>query len=233
MTEADIDVTVWSNFALFSRPEFKVERVSYPVITPSAARGVLEAICWKPEFRYRIQEIIVIEPGTQMSLLRNELSDRQGKTPIFIEERRQQRTSLVLKDVRYRIKAAVALQPHAKDPIPKYTAQFERRLGKGQCFSRPYLGTREFAADFAPPNNERDIPKKDFNLSIGTMLLDLAFVGDAKRPEMSFAKHGANGAEVSKGYAEALYFDAEVKEGVMRVPEEGYEQLARLERGDA
>ncbi|CAN5788509.1 type I-C CRISPR-associated protein Cas5c [soil metagenome] len=232
MTDADIDVTVWGDFALFTRPEFKVERVSYPVITPSAARGMLEAIFWKPEFCYRVQEIGVIEPGTQMSLLRNELSDRQGRTPIFIEDKRQQRTSLILKNVRYRIKAAVTLQPHAKDPIPKYTSQFERRLERGQCFSRPYLGTREFAANFAPPSKD-DKPDRTFNLKVGTMLLDLAFVADTKRPEMAFAVHGSSGADENKGYAEALYFDAEVKEGVMKVPQEKYDELARLERGNA
>ena len=232
MADADIDVTVWGDFALFSRPEFKVERVSYPIITPSAARGVLEAIFWKPEFRYRIQEIVIVKPGTQMSLLRNELSDRQGKNPIFIEDKRQQRTSLILKNVRYRLKAAIALQPHTKDPIPKYTSQFERRLDRGQCFSRPYLGTREFAAHFAPPGND-DLPAANFNLKVGTMLFDLAFVEDAKRPEMAFAIHEAGRGIEVKGYAQALYFDAEVKEGVMKVPQEKYEELARLEHGHA
>ena len=225
----DIDITVWGDFALFTRPEFRVERVSYPFVTPSAARGMLEAIFWKPEFRYRIQEIWVIEPGTQMSLLRNELSGRQGKTPIFVEDKRQQRTSLILKNVRYRLKAAIALRSHTKDPIPKYVSQFGRRLDRGQCFSRPYLGTREFAAHFAPPGNN-DLPAANFNLKVGTMLFDLAFVEDAKRPEMAFARHGAE-REIKKGYAQALYFDAEVKEGVMKVPQEKYEELARLEHG--
>ena len=94
--EPDIKVKVKGEYACFTRPEFKVKRVSYRVITPSAARGVLEAIFWKPEIRYQIREIWVLNLGSQMSFLRNEISDRQHKKPVVIEDSRQQRTSLVL-----------------------------------------------------------------------------------------------------------------------------------------
>jgi CRISPR-associated protein Cas5d len=91
-----VQLRVWGDYACFSRPEFKVERVSYPVITPSAARGVLEAVFWKPEFRYEIRRVGILKPGLQTVILRNELDDRQGGKPIFIEDKRQQRSSLIL-----------------------------------------------------------------------------------------------------------------------------------------
>ncbi|MBC7093702.1 type I-C CRISPR-associated protein Cas5, partial [Candidatus Bipolaricaulota bacterium] len=119
-------VRIWGEYACFSRPEFKVERVSYPVITPSAARGILEAILWKPEFRYEVRRIGVLKLGTQTAILRNELEDRQGNTPIFVEDKRQQRSSLILKDVDYLVEAEMVLRSHATDPLPKYLDQFRR-----------------------------------------------------------------------------------------------------------
>src|SRR4051812_15846567 len=99
--DAIFDVRLGADLACFSRPELKVERVSYPVMTPSAARGVLEAIFWKPEIRWEIREIRLLKPIRFITLLRNELDRRQGGGPIFVEEQRQQRSSLILKDVEY------------------------------------------------------------------------------------------------------------------------------------
>ncbi|MDP2786592.1 MAG: type I-C CRISPR-associated protein Cas5c [Pseudomonadota bacterium] len=221
-----VRLRVWGDYACFSRPEFKVERVSYPVITPSAARGVLEAVFWKPEFRYEIRRIGILKLGSQTVILRNELKDRQGDNPIFIEDKRQQRSSLILKEVEYLIEADAVLRPHATEPIGKYLDQFNRKAEKGQCHHTPYLGTREFAAAFEPANGEIPPP---LDLPVGSMLFDIAFVEDASRIEMEFKRPKRN--EPAKGYAQALFFDATVKEGWLEVPPEKYGALYRLEGG--
>ena len=221
---AKVRVKVWGDYALFSRPEFKVERVSYPVITPSAARGVLEAIFWKPEFRYQITRIGILKPGRQTSILRNEIGSRQGKNPIIVERDRQQRTSLLLKDVAYIIEADIHLRPHATDPIYKYTDQFRRRVERGQYHHTPYLGTREFAAFFGPAGDETPPP---LDLDIGTILFDVAFVADKKRKELTFKRPG-KGKPVT-GYAKALFFQAKIEKGWLNVPQELYQKLGGLE----
>lgn len=226
-----IQLQVWGDYACFSRPEFKVERVSYPVITPSAARGVLEAIFWKPEFRYEIREIWVLKRGTEFALLRNELSDRQGQTPVFVEDQRQQRASLLLKDVAYLIQADLVLRPHATEPLPKYLSQLERRLDRGQCHHPPYLGTRECSAAFAAADG-REHPCA-WSQDLGTMLFDLAFRPDPKRKEMEFKRPSLQGPKRVAGCAQPLFFQAKVKEGVITVPPEKYQELYRLEGGDA
>jgi CRISPR-associated protein Cas5d len=220
---------VWSDYALFSRPEFKVERVSYPVITPSAARGVLHAIFWKPEFEYRIRRIGVQRLGSSTVILRNELKDKQGKTPIFIEEPqyRQQRSSLMLKDVSYIIEASLHLRSHATDPVQKYLEQFERRLEKGQCFSTPYLGTRECAASFAPVQ-DTDAVQSGLQQKLGMLLFDIAFVPSQTRKDFEFQVHDSKGAKRTSGYAQALYFDAAIDNGWLEVPQHKYDELECL-----
>ena len=142
MSERGVAVKIFGDYACFSRPEFKVERVSYPVITPSAARGVLEAVFWKPEIRYQVREIHVLKLGSQASILRNEIEDRQGAVPIVAQNKRQQRTSLVLKNVEYVIRAEIYMRSHVTAEIGKYLDQFNRRVEKGQCHHTPCLGTR-------------------------------------------------------------------------------------------
>ncbi len=225
---ARLRVKVWGSYACFSRPEFKVERVSYPVPTPSAARGLLEAIFWKPEFRYEVRRIGVLRLGAPFALLRNEVGNRMGGKPFFVEDKRQQRASLVLKDVAYVIEADMVLRPHATDPLPKYLEQFERRLKKGQYHHTPYLGTREFPACFSPPGEE--VPDKGLNLDLGPMLFDLAFVEDPSRPELTFKRPGKGEVQ---GYALPLFFHAQVREGWLEVPAERYRELYRLEEGYA
>jgi CRISPR-associated protein Cas5d len=218
---------VGGEFACFSRPEFKVERVSYPTMTPSAARGVLEAIFWKPEFRWEVREIWVIAHGGEFVLLRNEISERQAKAPIIVEDKRQQRASLLLKQVEYLIKADLRLAPHADAPLAKYLSQFERRLDRGQCHHTPYLGTREFAARFEPVDGtETPLP---WDQDFGTMLFDLAFREDAQRQELTFHRHGPEGAREASGYAEALFFQARFEQGILKVPPEKYLELYRKE----
>jgi CRISPR-associated protein Cas5d len=216
-----------SEYALFSRPEFKVERVSYPIITPSAARGALEAIFWKPEFRYRIQRIGVVQLGSQTVILRNELADRQGKNPVLIEEQRQQRSSLMLKNVAYVVEASLHLRPHATDPIKKYLECFNRRLEKGQCHHTPYLGTRECAADFSPVEN--NAVDSSLNQNLGLMLFDIAFVPSTSRKDLEFFRHDAKGGKRTTGFAQALYFNATIQNGWLEIPQDKYAELDKLE----
>jgi len=154
-----IKLRVWGDYALFTRPEMKVERVSYDVMTPSAARGILEAIYWKPAILWVIDRIHVLRPVRFDNIRRNELANRvsvnntdmvEGK-PVcrYIEDDRQQRASMVLRNVEYVIEAHFELTESAGDDDPgKHLAIFERRVKKGQCFHRPYFGCREFPVSF-------------------------------------------------------------------------------------
>jgi CRISPR-associated protein Cas5d len=180
--DGPLQVEVWGDFACFTRPEMKVERVSYPVMTPSAARGVLEAIFWKPEFDWRVERIEVLRDIRFFSILRNEVNSRQSdraarswiaKGGGFVaEDDRAQRHTLALRDVAYRITAAIELRPHATDDIAKYRDQFRRRVENGRCFATPYLGCREFSAAFGPPGGDRPIEITD---DLGSMLLDIGY----------------------------------------------------------
>lgn len=228
---ARVQVKVWGDYACFTRPEFKVERISYPVMTPSAARGVLEAIFWKPEFRYEIRRIGVLKLGKQDAILRNELKSVQSKKPIVIENDRQQRTSLILKDVAYWLEADIVLRPRATDPVFKYRDQFNRRVDRGQYNHVPYLGTREFAAFFSRPDEQDQV--EPINMDIGTMLFDLAYVEDPSKPEMEFIRHDESSSRVVSGYAQPLFFQARIENGWLNVPKEKYDELYRLEGGHA
>jgi CRISPR-associated protein Cas5d len=154
---------VWSRNACFTRPEMKVERVSYDVMTPSAARGVLEAILWKPAIRWIVERIDVLKPIRWESVRRNEVGTTMSpRSPcLFIEDQRQQRAGLFLRDVDYVIHASLEITDKAgpDDNQTKFQEMFLRRAGKGQCFHRPYLGCREFAADFAPITNGAALPQ--------------------------------------------------------------------------
>lgn len=163
-----IYLRTWGELACFTRPEMKVERVSYPVITPSAARGLLEAILYKPQFRWRVHRIAIKKPIRFLALRRNELKCRiptRDPTPIGAESERTQRNTLALRDVEYVIEAAVELtklanrprrrppcedEPEGEDSLGKYYGMFRRRAGNGQCFARPCFGCREFPAYFEP-----------------------------------------------------------------------------------
>ena len=152
-------VQVWGSGALFTRPELKVERVTYPVITPSAAVGVLEAIFWKPEFDWHIVAVEVLHEIRQFTQRRNETTDlasladaASGTRRINTAAHRVQRNAVCLKDVAYRIHAHVQLRSHATKSEAAYRDQFRRRVNRGSCFSQPYLGTREFSAFFSEPD---------------------------------------------------------------------------------
>jgi CRISPR-associated protein Cas5d len=217
---------VKGDFACFTRPEMKVERVSYDVITPSAARGIFEAIFWKPAIRWRVRTIEVLKPIKWISVRRNEVgqtsSDRsQG---IFIEDARQQRAGLFLRDVAYRLHSELefispSLRQDVKRPVPealqndwettelrkdenpgKYYGIFERRAQKGQCFNQPYLGCREFSCEFRLVDDHANEPAPiSETRDLGFMLYDLNFEKSLKEPPPTF-------------------FRAKMENGVINVP---------------
>lgn len=228
---APLEVKVWGELACFTRPEFGTERVSYEVMTPSAARGILEAIFWKPEFRWLVREILVLKPIRHFSILRNEMnslqSDRSARSwerdggGYYADEDRAQRHTLCLRDVAYVIRADIELKPHADDHPAKYRDQFRRRAARGQCFTQPYLGTREFSAFFGTPDGgEETIGLSD---DLGLMLFDIEFVPDAKG-KVSYVGHGSGGRESVKSNARPKFFPARLEDGVLRVPPELYER---------
>ena len=153
ITSGPIRLRVWGRNACFTRPEMKVERVSYDVMTPSAARGILEAIHWKPAIRWRVQQIDVLRPIRWESVRRNEVGSVMSPLAdgLFVEDQRQQRAGLLLRDVDYVIHAHFEMTDRAgpDDTVTRHLQMFLRRAEKGQCFHRPYLGCREFAAHFA------------------------------------------------------------------------------------
>jgi len=182
-----IRLKVWGRNACFTRPEMKVERVSYDVMTPSAARGVLEAILWKPAIVWRITQIDVLKPIKWESVRRNEvgavMSPRSGG--IFVEDERQQRAGLILRDVEYTIHAYCEMTDRAgpADNVIKFEEMFKRRAENGQCFHRPYLGCREFAAHFEPVLNDQPIREPIAeDLSLGWMLYDMDFGKESPMP---------------------------------------------------
>jgi CRISPR-associated protein Cas5d len=159
-----VSVQVWGPGALFTRPELKVERVSYPVMTPSAAVGVLEAIFWKPEFRWQVVAIEVLKPILQFTQRRNETTDlapladaASGRRRIDTVGNRVQRNAVCLRDVAYRVHAHVELRDRATETEAAYRAQFRRRVSRGSCFVQPYLGTREFTCYFGDPDDQQPI----------------------------------------------------------------------------
>ena len=213
---------VWGDMACFTRPELKVERVSYDVITPSSARAVFESIFWKDAIRWEVTKIEVLNPIKWTAIRRNEVGAVAGKNikSIYIEEKRQQKNALLLKDVRYRIYAKLIFIPvrdrknmkhdPGSDENPgKYNAMFERRAAKGQCFNQPYLGTREFAASFRLiDKNAGDLrPAIDENRDFGIMLYDMDF-SDIKN-------------------VQPMFYRAKMVQGVIMVPAYNSEEILR------
>lgn len=214
-----VRLRIRSDLACFTRPEMKAERVSYDVITPSAARGVLEAIYWKPQMRWVIDRIHVMRPIRFINLRRNEVGSKvpvkgatgalaamesgAGNLGVFIETDRQQRAATLLRDVKYIIEAHIQILdgsgPETK-PEAKHLDTFNRRVAAGQCFHRPYLGCREFACDFeavegaVPISPLAETPEG--NRDLGYMLHDIDFANNMT----------------------ARFFRAEMKEGVIVVP---------------
>lgn len=214
---------VKGDFACFTRPEMKVERVSYDVITPSAARAIFEAIFWKPAIRWQITQIDVLNPIQWISVRRNEVG-KVATTPtakhmngenrdaigLYIEDERQQRAGLFLRDVRYRLHADLHFD-ESRDPeaqYGKYAAMFERRANQGQCFNQPYLGTREFSCEFRLIHQEQ-LPHEPAPLpedkNLGWMLYDMDY-SDKSNPQPRF-------------------FNAALHQGIVHVPDWNSEEV--------
>lgn len=212
MYDRPLELKVWSPkeapYACFTRPELKVERVSYPVMTPSAARGVLDAIFWKPEFAWRVEEIVVLKPIRYFSIMRNEINSRASDRSAIgwaksgggfvASDDRAQRNTLALRDVAYIIRANISLKPGVTDDAAKYRDMFRRRVTKGQCFAQPYLGCREFTAAFGPV--ETGEIAESGSMEIGRMLYDLEF------------------APGNAGKAVPRFFNANLDNGVLKIP---------------
>lgn len=190
---------VSGDFACFTRPEMKVERVSYDVITPSAARAVFEAILWKPAIVWQVTRIEVLNPIKWINLRRNEVASvvsvrnvetamktGSGDLALYIEDDRQQRAGLFLRDVRYRIHARLELTG-SDNNFTKYTEMFQRRAEKGQCFNQPYLGCREFSCDFRLVDPAEPVDRISESRDLGWMLYDLDYT-DRNNPRPRFFK---------------------------------------------
>ena len=216
-----LEVKLWGDYACFTRPEMKVERVSYPVMTPSAARGALEAIFWKPEFTWVVEEIRVLRPIEYVSIVRNEINNRQSQRTASGWARngggynasdprnRAQRHTLALRDAAYVVRARPVLREGVDHDVAKYRDQFRRRLASGRCFTTPYLGCREFAAYFA--ETEPDEEPIDRSEDLGLMLLGIEYDPDGR------------------GGGKPRFFRAALESGVMRVPSQtagGMEQCS-------
>lgn len=228
---------VWGDYACFTRPEMKVERVSYDVPTPSAVRAIFEAIFWKPAIRWQVNKIEVLKPIKTISIRRNEVDKVMSERSdgIFIEESRQQRAGLCLRDVHYRFYATMEYIPPEKRPDKKksnlqhtlfeqnisekseamdenpgkYLAMFERRAKKGQCFYQPYLGCREFSCYFRLVENpeEETIKPIPETRDLGFMLYDLDFT-NPKDPQ-------------------PMFFRARLENGVVHVPPRDSKEVLR------
>ena len=179
-------------------------------MTPSAARGILESILWKPEFTWRVREIAVLKPILPFSILRNEVNSKavfrtasswmsSGYGGYSANEDRAQRHTLAIRDVAYIVKAQITLSEGVRSHPAKYRDQFRRRVSRGRCFATPYFGCREFAASFGPPDGtERPI---DVSIDLGRMLLDITYSRDGS------------------GRGTPVFFEARLDQGLLSVPD--------------
>ena len=224
-TDKEYCIEVWGDMACFTRPELKVERVSYDVKTPSAARAIFEAILFKKiAMRWQISKIEVLNPIKWTSIRRNEVGAVSSKNPIYIEEKRQQKNTLLLKDVRYRLYAKLvfipvkerkegsfAKHPPGEDENPmKYYQMFERRARQGQSFTQPYLGCREYSAYWRLVDLEKEELSKPIeeDRDLGIMLYDMDFDKNPEKPD-------------------AMYYRAKMGKGVINVPSKDSEEVLR------
>lgn len=198
-------------FAVFTQPAFKVERVTYPVMTPSAARGLLEAVLWKPAIHWRVRRIDVLAPIQFVAFRRNEVNSRAGRPStkvirsgghfdsFFADKHRAQRNTVALRDVDYLVHAEIELTDRAgpEDNLTKFIEMFRRRLDRGQHFHQPYLGCREFVADVTPA--DATPPPINDSRDLGIMLWDIEYAPGANR---------------------ARFFRARLDRGSLHVPED-------------
>lgn len=223
------------DYACFTRPELKVERVSYDVPTPSALRNIFSAIFWKPSMRWHVRRIEVLNPIVRASVKRNEVGCKMAKIPFYVDEKRQQRTSYVLRDVAYRVFADLEfipvedrpawMQKECKDPAAetpvKYFEMFERRASKGQCFMQPYLGCREFSCSFELLPHQEEGVGIDETRPLGIMLYDLDYIyewpNDPSDQKLAKKKVSPN----------PVFYDVKMEHGVIIVPDYKSEEVLR------
>ncbi|MCL2063267.1 MAG: type I-C CRISPR-associated protein Cas5c [Candidatus Cloacimonetes bacterium] len=194
----NIKVRVWGDYACFARPEMKVDRVTYDIITPSAAKGILDSIYWKPAMQWKIRKIHIINPIRYMNIRRNEVNDVMGSKPINISnsKNRTQRSAIILRDVHYVIEAEICLVEEEKgigDNINKHRECAIRRLSKGEYFQKPFFGAREYACHFELLEDGAPIPEshhewKDKEINLGYILHDQGYYHVRKIP----SKKGKN-----------------------------------------
>ncbi len=224
--QSPIRLQVWGEYACFTRPEMKVERVSYDVLTPSAARGILEAIYWKPQVRWVVERLHVLKPIRFTNLRRNEVSSKasavnarkamkgtlDGPLAILIEDDRQQRAATILRDVAYVIEAHFELLDDS-DPVEKHFNIFKRRAERGQYFHHPYLGCREFPCDFDWVDGP--IPKSELTgeQDLGYILHDIEFAPATGKDFDTLSGHDGQ-----KLNAIPHFFRAKMVDGVIDVP---------------
>lgn len=232
-----ITLHVSGDFACFSRPELHVERLSYEAITPSAARGILEAIYWKPQIAWRVDRIHVLNPIRFTTIRRNEVavkaSERNARSAmnagsgdigILIEDHRQQRAATLLREVAYVIEAHFDIldrrferggpEMSENDAAGKHLDMFNRRARLGQCFHQPYLGTREFPARFSLVEGSlptSQLPDDQRNRDLGLMFHDFVYIPDPKGKVVESNQR-------RRLRAEARFFHARLRDGVMDVP---------------
>ncbi|WP_329905455.1 type I-C CRISPR-associated protein Cas5c [Porphyromonas pogonae] len=222
-------IEVRGDFACFTRPEMKVERVSYDVITPSSARAIFQAIYWKPAFQWQITRIEILNPIKKICFRRNEIGATMSSrsSGLFIEDKRQQKSSYLLRDVAYRLFAKMLYTPVEKrtkacreeaqkralkgdrtENPKKYQEIFERRAAKGQCFTMPYLGCREFSCAYKWIKDAQYGDGIDESRSLGYMLYDMDFESNVNCPP-------------------AMFFDAVMTKGVIMVPPKDSKEVLR------
>jgi CRISPR-associated protein Cas5d len=210
----DFRLKVWGRNACFTRPEMKVERVSYDVMTPSVARGILEAILWKPAICWKVTQIDVLNTIKWESVRRNEVGAVMSlrTNGLFIEDQRQQRAGLFLRDVAYTIHAHFEMTDKAgdDDTVVKFTEMFLRRAEKGQCFHRPYLGCREFAAEFEVFKNGKILPEPiSETRDLGWILFDIYHDNSSDKGTQHFCNDNCK----------PLFFRASLNNGRMMIDE--------------
>lgn len=215
--------------ACFSRPELRAERFSYPTMTPSAARGVLEAVLWKPAIRWRVERVKVLAPIAFVSFRRNEVGS-VAAAPVratvtsggphedfFADERRQQRNTVALRDVDYVIEARIEMTERAGagDNKAKFVDMFRRRVEKGQHFHQPYLGCREFVGEVSPVDETTPPPIPETR-DLGLMLWDVDFrpAANSEKAKLTWRE----GDSVVRGNARPIFFAAQLVNGVLEVP---------------
>jgi CRISPR-associated protein Cas5d len=181
-----LTIELWGDRALYTRPEYKAERVSYDVPTLPALEGAIDSIYWKPEFDRQIIGVEILQRGTKDSWYGNYVKSKAGRdlNPIDIVADRTQRMTTFLKDVRYRVHVQLSANDRTDD-LQKHFSIFAKRIDRGRCFQRPYLGVREFPAYFSPPT---ETPPTDWTEELGFLLTGFDRAETAWKPVFSVAR---------------------------------------------